>query len=179
MRNVEADLITETVRKLCMDANYHLVDDVLKALKEYEVSEESPLAKNILKQILQNAEIADTEEVAMCQDTGFTVVFVELGQEVCIVGGNINDAINEGIRRGYKEGYLRKSIVEDPLRRKNTGDNTPGVIHLEIVPGDQIKIIVAPKGGGSENMSEVKMMKPADGVEGLKDFVIDRVRRSG
>lgn len=179
MRNIETSVITETVKRLCMEANYHLGDDVLNALKKFESIEESPLAKDILRQIIENAGIAHTEEVAMCQDTGFAVTFVELGQDVCITGGNLNDAINEGIRKGYKEGYLRKSIVEDPLRRKNTGDNTPGIIHLEMVPGDKIKIIVAPKGGGSENMSEVKMMKPADGVEGLREFVVDRARRSG
>jgi len=179
MRNIEANVISDTVRRLCMEANYHLGDDVLEALNKFEAVEESPLGKNILKQIIQNAEIAHSEEVAMCQDTGFAVAFVELGQEVHITGGGLNDAINDGIHRGYADGYLRKSIVEDPLRRKNTGDNTPGVIHLEMVPGDKIKVIIAPKGGGSENMSEVKMMKPADGVEGLKAFVIDRVRRGG
>ncbi|MCP4632210.1 MAG: fumarate hydratase [candidate division Zixibacteria bacterium] len=179
MRTIKASEITATVRQLCMDANFHLGEDVLSTLKRYEKAEESPLAKDILKQIIQNADIAHTEEVAMCQDTGFAVTFVELGEEVRVEGGSLNEAIHEGIRQGYKDGYLRKSIVEDPLRRKNTGDNTPGVIHLEMVPGDKIKLIVAPKGGGSENMSEVKMMKPADGVEGLKEFVVDRVRRSG
>ncbi|MBD3169346.1 MAG: fumarate hydratase [candidate division Zixibacteria bacterium] len=179
MRNIEASLITETVKRLCMEANYHLGEDVLGALKKFEADEESPLAKDILQQIIKNAEIAHTEEVAMCQDTGFGVTFVEMGQDVCITGGNLNDAINDGIRQGYSDGYLRKSIVEDPLRRKNTGDNTPGIIHLEIVPGDKFKITVAPKGGGSENMSEVRMMKPADGVEGLKEFVVERVRKSG
>ncbi len=178
MRNIDASEITKTVRKLCMDANYYLGDDVLNALKKFEAEEESPLGKNILQQIIKNAEIAKDEEAAMCQDTGFAVTFVELGQDVKI-DGNLYDAINEGIRQGYSDGYLRKSIVEDPLRRKNTGDNTPGVIHLDIVPGDKLKITVAPKGGGSENMSEVRMMKPADGVEGLKEFVIERCRKSG
>jgi fumarate hydratase subunit alpha len=179
MRDIEASRITETVRRMCMEANYHLGGDVLNAIKKFEAAEESPLAGDILQQIVQNAEIADSEEVAMCQDTGFTVVLAELGQEVHITGGGFADAINEVIRQGYTDGYLRKSIVEDPLRRKNTGDNTPGIIHLEIVAGDKLKLIVAPKGGGSENMSEVKMMKPADGVEGLKEFVVERVRRSG
>lgn len=179
MRDIEASRITETVRRMCMEANYHLGGDVLNAIKKFEAAEESPLAGDILRQIVQNAEIADSEEVAMCQDTGFTVVFAELGQEVHITGGGFADAINEGIRQGYTDGYLRKSIVRDPLRRKNTGDNTPGIIHLEIIPGDKLKLIVAPKGGGSENMSEVRMMKPADGVEGLKEFVVERVRRSG
>lgn len=179
MRDIEASRITETVRRMCMEANYHLGGDVLNAIKKFEAAEESPLAGDILRQIVQNAEIADSEEVAMCQDTGFTVVFAELGQEVHITGGGFADAINEGIRQGYTDGYLRKSIVRDPLRRKNTGDNTPGIIHLEIIPGDKLKLIVAPKGGGSENMSEVRMMKPADGVEGLKEFVVERIRRSG
>ncbi|MBD3232348.1 MAG: fumarate hydratase [candidate division Zixibacteria bacterium] len=178
MRNIDASEITKTVRKLCMEANYYLGDDVLNALKKFEAQEESPLGKNILQQIIKNAEIAKDEEAAMCQDTGFAVTFVELGQDVNI-DGNLYDAINEGIREGYSDGYLRKSIVEDPLRRKNTGDNTPGVIHVDIVPGDKLKITVAPKGGGSENMSEVRMMKPADGVEGLKDFVVERCRKSG
>jgi len=141
--------------------------------------EESPLGKDILQQIVENAEIAAKEEVPICQDTGFAVIFVELGQEVRVVDGDFNEAINEGVRQGYTDGYLRKSIVEDPIRRKNTGDNTPAVIHFEIVPGDKVKIVVAPKGGGSENMSEVKMMKPADGVEGLKRFVVERVEKSG
>lgn len=179
MRELQAKEITSAVKRLCMEANYYLGEDVLNAVKEGLKKEESPLGKDILQQIIENAEIAAKEEVPICQDTGFAVFFVELGQEVKIVGGDFNQAINEGVRQGYTDGYLRKSIVEDPIRRKNTGDNTPAVIHLEIVPGDKIRIIVAPKGGGSENMSEVRMMKPADGVEGLKRYVLEHVEKSG
>ena len=179
MRELQTKEITSAVKRLCMEANYYLGEDVLNAVREGLKKEESPLGKDILQQIVENAEIAAKEEVPICQDTGFAVIFVELGQEVRVVNGDFNEAINEGVRQGYTDGYLRKSIVEDPIRRKNTGDNTPAVIHLEIVPGDKIRIIVAPKGGGSENMSEVKMMKPADGVEGLKRFVVERVEKSG
>ncbi len=179
MRELQTKEITSAVKRLCMEANYYLGEDVLNAIKEGLKKEESPLGKDILQQIVENAEIAAKEEVPICQDTGFAVIFVELGQEVRVVDGDFNEAINEGVRQGYTDGYLRKSIVEDPIRRKNTGDNTPAVIHLEMVPGDKIRIIVAPKGGGSENMSEVKMMKPADGVEGLKRFVVERVEKSG
>ena len=179
MRELQAKEITSAVKRLCMEANYYLGEDVLNAIKEGLKKEESPLGKDILQQIIENAEIAAKEEVPICQDTGFAVIFVELGQEVRVVNGDFNEAINEGVRQGYTDGYLRKSIVEDPIRRKNTGDNTPAVIHLEMVPGDKIRIIVAPKGGGSENMSEVKMMRPADGVEGLKRFVVERVEKSG
>lgn len=135
--------------------------------------------KEIIQQLLKNADIARSEEVPMCQDTGFTVVFVELGQDVHIEGGSLEDAINEGVRRGYTEGYLRKSIVGHPLERVNTGDNTPAVIHVKLVPGDKMKIIVAPKGGGSENMSGIKMLKPAEGIEGVKKFVLDTVKNAG
>jgi len=179
MRELQAKEITSAVKRLCMEANYYLGEDVLNAIKEGLKKEESPLGKDILQQIIENAEIAAKEEVPICQDTGFAVIFVELGQEVRVVNGDFNEAINEGVRQGYTDGYLRKSIVEDPIRRKNTGDNTPAVIHLEIVPGDKIRIIVAPKGGGSENMSEVRMMKPADGVEGLKRYVLEHVEKSG
>ena len=179
MRELQAKEITSAVKRLCMEANYYLGEDVLNAIKEGLKKEESPLGKDILQQIIENAEIAAKEEVPICQDTGFAVIFVELGQEVRVVNGDFNEAINEGVRQGYTDGYLRKSIVQDPIGRKNTGDNTPAVIHLEIVPGDKVKIVVAPKGGGSENMSEVKMMKPADGVEGLKKFVVERVEKSG
>lgn len=179
MRDVEASVVTEEVKKLCMDANYYLGNDVLKRLQECLKIEESPTGKEILQKIIENAEIARTHRVPLCQDTGFAVVFVELGQEVHIVGGDYTGAVHEGVRQGYKEGYLRKSIVSDPIKRKNTDDNTPAVIYTEIVPGDKMKITVAPKGGGSENMSEVKMMAPAAGIEGVKKFVVDRVLRSG
>jgi len=180
MKEIQAGQITELVKKLCIDANYNLGDDVRRRLEDGLETEESPTGKAILEQILENADIARDDQVPMCQDTGFTVVFIELGQDVHVVGGDFNEAINEGVRQGYTEGYLRKSIVDDPIiERKNTKDNTPAVIHTTIVKGDKLKITVAPKGGGSENMSEVKMMKPADGIEGVKEFVIDKVKRSG
>lgn len=177
MRQVDCNILVDTVARLCMEANYFLGEDVLNAFKEGLEKEESPTGKDILNQLLRNAEIAKTEKVPICQDCGFAVVFLELGDDVC-VKGNITDAINEGVRKGYTEGYLRKSILVDPIRGKNTGDNTPAIIHTTIVHGDKIKITIAPKGGGSENMSEVKMGKPADGIEGVKKFVIDRVIRS-
>jgi len=178
MRSIEAKKITETVRQLCIDANYDLGKDVLNALEAAYKKEESPVGKEIISQILENDKIAAEGIFPMCQDTGFAVVFVEMGAGVCIQG-NLAEAIHEGVRQGYKDGYLRKSILGDPIERKNTGDNTPAVIHLDVVPGDKLKIVVAPKGGGSENMSFVKMMKPADGVEGVKSFVIDSVRQAG
>ncbi|MCX6826670.1 MAG: fumarate hydratase [candidate division Zixibacteria bacterium] len=179
MHQISTDRIIDAVRKLSMEAAYDLGEDVIKAIEDFKKAEESPVGKGILDQVLENAKIAREERAPMCQDTGFAVLFVELGQQVEIIGGDFYGALNEGVRRGYKEGYLRKSIVSDPLERKNTGDNTPAVIHTEIVPGDKLKITIAPKGGGSENMSEVKMLKPSDGLQGVKDFVIDRVRRSG
>jgi len=179
MREIDVSEIIPKVRQMCMDANYFLGEDVLGALKSAEKSEESPVGKGILGDIITNAKIAHDQMVPMCQDTGFAVFFVEVGQDVHFRGGLLTDAINEGVRQGYKDGYLRKSILSDPIQRVNTGDNTPAVINYDIVPGDKVKIIFAAKGGGSENMSEVKMMKPSDGVEGLKEFVLDRVRRSG
>ncbi len=179
MREISASDITKTVKDLCIDANYNLGQDVQDALRKMYEKEESPVSKATLKQIIDNFEIAKEGEFPICQDTGFSVFFVEMGDQVCIKDGNLFDAINEGVRQGYKDGYLRKSILADPIERKNTGDNTPAVIHMDVVKGDKLKIIIAPKGGGSENMSEVKMMKPADGVEGVKEFVIDKVQRSG
>jgi len=179
MRQISTTTITDAVRHLAIEASYDLGDDVVEALKKARGVEQSPVGRGILDQIIKNAEIAKTEKSPMCQDTGYAVLFVELGQEVQIVDGDFNEAINEGIRQGYKDGFLRKSVLGDPLERKNTGDNTPAIIHTEIVPGEKLKITLAPKGGGSENMSEVRMMKPSDGVEGVKEFVIDRVRRSG
>jgi len=179
MRELNVSGITAAVKELCMTANYDLGSDVYSRLQESRKAETTEVGKNILNMIIQNAEIARRERVPICQDTGFGVVFVELGQEVHLTGGTLNEAIHEGVRQGYTDGYLRKSIVEDPLRRVNTKDNTPAVIHVELVPGDAVKIVVAPKGGGSENMSEVRMMKPADGEDGVKDFVIERVTRSG
>ncbi len=170
--------VVDTVAKLCIDANCLIGDDIINAFKNGLKIEESPTGKEILNQLIENAEIAKKEMIPACQDTGFAVVFLEVGSGVKITGGELFDAINAGVSKGYKEGFLRKSIVSDPLRRKNTGDNTPAVIHTEIVPGDSLKITVAPKGGGSENMSEVKMLTPAAGAEGVKNFVVDRVMRS-
>lgn len=179
LREIDYNKVVETVSELCMTANYDLGEDVLSAVRKAYDLEESSTGKSILSQIVKNAEISREERIPICQDTGFAVFFVELGEDVRILGGNLADAIRDGVKKGYKEGYLRKSIVNDPvLDRKNTGDNTPPIIHYEITSGDRLKIICAPKGGGSENMSEVKMMKPADGIEGIKDFVVERVRRS-
>lgn len=175
--DISYEKIVDTVARLCMDANYFLGKDMIERFKDCLSTEESGTGRDILNQLLLNAEIAEKENVPLCQDCGFAVVFLEMGTEVCFKG-NIVDAINDGVRKGYTEGYLRKSILSDPVKGKNTGDNTPAIIHTAFVPGDRIKITVAPKGGGSENMSEVKMMKPADGIEGVKDFVIDRVLRS-
>jgi fumarate hydratase subunit alpha len=179
MREVSVKDIISTVKNLCIEANYQLGEAEEKALKEGYEKEESPTSKETLKQILDNVQISKEGEFPLCQDTGFAVVFVDMGDQVFVKDGNLFEAINEGVKQGYKEGYLRKSILGDPIERKNTGDNTPAVIHMNVVKGDKLKIIVAPKGGGSENMSEVKMMKPADGVEGVKEFVIDMVKRSG
>ena len=179
MRELHVSEIIPAVRKLCMDSNYFLGEDVYNCLKSAIDKEESPLGKSILNDIVKNADIAREDEVPICQDTGFSVFFMKMGQDLHIVGGGFNEAVNEGVRQGYKDGYLRKSIVTDPIERKNSGDNTPAIINLEIVPGDKLEIVYAPKGGGSENMSEVKMMKPSDGVEGIREFVIDRVHRSG
>lgn len=178
MREITAEKITETVAEMAKDANYNLPKKMLEALKMGRDSEESPIGEEIFSQLIENAEIASREEVPICQDTGFAVVFLEIGEEVK-VDGNIYDAVNEGIKRGYKDGYLRKSIVDDPIKRKNTNDNTPAVIHTELVPGDQIKIVIAPKGGGSENMSQIKMLKPSDGIEGIKEFVLKTVKEAG
>ncbi len=179
MKQISTKTITETVRKLAIEASYDLGDDVVKALEDAKKVEESPVGLGILEQITKNAEIAKTEKSPMCQDTGLAVLMIELGQDVQIVGGDFTEAINEGIRQGYEDGYLRKSALSDPLERVNTGDNTPAMITTDIVPGDKLKITMAAKGGGSENMSEVKMLKPSDGVEGVKEFVIDKVIRSG
>ncbi|SHE49611.1 fumarate hydratase subunit alpha [Desulfofundulus australicus DSM 11792] len=179
MRLIDAATITATVAELCQKANYELGEDVLRAFNEALEQEISLTGKDVLQQLLENARIAREEQVPMCQDTGFAVVFLEIGQEVMITGGDLYEAVNEGVRRGYRDGYLRKSIVDHPLRRKNTGDNTPAVIHTRIVPGDKLRIVVAPKGGGSENMSGLRMLKPAEGVEGVKNFVIEQVRAAG
>jgi fumarate hydratase subunit alpha len=179
MREINVSEITKAVSRLCLDANFVLGEDVLASLQAALRTEPSDTGRNALEQVIVNAEIARDEQVPMCQDTGFAVVFVELGQDVRLVGGDMYVAVNEGVRQAYTEGYLRKSIVADPLRRVNTGDNTPAVVHVEIVPGDKVRLIVAPKGGGSENMSAVKMLKPADGAKGVADFVVDTVSRAG
>jgi fumarate hydratase subunit alpha len=178
IREVSVDEITPVVKQLCIDANYNLGEDVLSALDKAIEEEESPTAKEVLKELIANATIAREEKVPLCQDCGLAVVFLEIGQDVHITGGNVTDAVNEGVRQGYEEGYLRKSACH-PFTRKNTGDNTPAIIHVEIVPGDRMKIIFAPKGGGAENMSRVTMLTPAAGIEGVKDFVVNRIKESG
>lgn len=179
MRTIEVDLVTREVKRLVMEANYNLPKDVAFALKEKQKNEKWILASDTLGMIIDNAQMARDEQVPMCQDTGMVVVYVDLGQDVHLVGGSLSDAINEGIRQGYEEGYLRKSVVADPLRRKNTGDNTPGIIHVALVAGEKLKIMVAPKGFGSENMSRLKMLKPSEGIEGIKDFVLETVELAG
>ncbi len=179
MKNLDLNNVTNAVEKMCMDANFYLGKDVLDNLKKMSETEASPVGKNILNQIVSNHEIAQENQVPMCQDTGIVVVFLEIGTEVYI-DGDIYEAVNEGIRRGYEKGYLRKSVVKDPLDRVNTKDNTPGIIHTKLVPGsDKVKIIVAPKGGGSENMSAIRMLKPADGIQGIKDFVVETIKKAG
>ncbi len=180
MRELAASVISDHVAEMCQRANIYLGEDVFKALKDSLESEESPTGKEVLKQLIENVEIARNEQIPICQDTGFAVFFVEWGQEVHLNDGTLEEAINAGVRRGYEEGYLRKSIVDDPLyKRKNTGDNTPAVIYTDIVPGDKVKISFAPKGGGSENMSAVKMLKPSDGEAGVIDFVVNHVKAAG
>lgn len=180
MRELAASTITDHVAEMCQDANIYLGEDVFTALKNSLETEESPTGKEVLRQLIENVEIARNEQIPICQDTGFAVFFVEWGQEVHLSGGTLEEAINAGVRRGYEEGYLRKSIVDDPLyKRKNTGDNTPAVIYTDMVPGDKVKIAFAPKGGGSENMSTVKMLKPSDGEAGVIDFVVNHVKAAG
>jgi len=179
MREVNVAVIAAAIAELSMDANYNLGGDVYRAFKVALPAETSPVGRDVLAQLIENAEIAREEQVPLCQDTGYAVIFVELGQEVRLVGGDLYAAINAGVRKGYGDGYLRKSIVGDPLRRVNTMDNTPAVIHLELVPGDRVKLIIAPKGGGSENMSAVKMLNPADGSKGVVDFVVEAVSKAG
>lgn len=179
MREIHINKIQEAVENLCIDANYNLSKDVIYSLDKAKSEETWNLAEDILDKIIINAEIARTEKMPICQDTGMACVFIEIGQDVHVVGGNLEEAINEGIRRGYDKGYLRKSVVKDPIYRVNTNDNTPGIIYYDIVPGDNLKITVAPKGFGSENMSQIKMLKPSDGVEGVKDFIIKVVKEAG
>lgn len=179
MREVPAAAVTKAVAKLCMEANYYLSDDIKGSFLSALETETEPLSRDIFNMLLQNAEIAAEKMIPICQDTGMAVVFVEIGQQVCVTGGDLTEAINFGVAGGYTEGYLRKSVVADPIRRSNTGDNTPAIIHYQIVAGDGLKITVAPKGFGSENMSTLKMLKPSDGIQGVKDFVVETVRQAG
>lgn len=179
IRTVETEIITETIKKMCIEANYSLSSDMVKAMRKAEEKEESVLGKQILAQLQDNLEIAASDMIPICQDTGMAVVFLEVGQDVHFEGGSFEDAVNEGVRRGYTEGFLRKSVVGDPILRENTKDNTPAVIHTRIVEGDRVKITVAPKGFGSENMSRVFMLKPAEGLEGVKNAILTAVKDAG
>ncbi|MBC8428941.1 MAG: fumarate hydratase [FCB group bacterium] len=180
MRELNVAEITSAVKDMCIKSNIYVGEDVRIAIEKALETEESPLGKQILQVVLDNHKTAADNNMPMCQDTGVAFIFIEIGQDIHLVGGDLEESINEGVRQGYAEGYLRKSIVDDPvIHRKNTTDNTPAVIYTRIVPGEKVKLLVAPKGGGAENMSEVKMMVAADGIEGVKDFVVDRVRRSG
>lgn len=179
MREVNVDKVTENIKEMCIEANHFLTDDMKKVFKNAVASEKSPLGKQVLNQLNENLDIAANDMIPICQDTGMAVVFINVGQDVHFTGGNITDAINEGVRQGYVEGFLRKSVVNDPIIRENTKDNTPAVIHYNIVPGDKVDITVAPKGFGSENMSRVFMLKPADGIEGVKDAILTAVKDAG
>lgn len=179
MREINVKEISSAVERLCIDANCYLPEDVRAKIEEARENETSKVGKEILDKLIENADIAVAKEMPICQDTGMAVFFIEVGQEVHITGGSIGDAVNEGVRAGYTNGYLRKSVVADPVRRGNTNDNTPAVIHYDIVPGDNIKLTIAPKGFGSENMSALKMLKPAEGIEGIKEFIIDTVKKAG
>ncbi|KDR94563.1 fumarate hydratase subunit alpha [Peptoclostridium litorale DSM 5388] len=179
MRDIDVKVITQAVKKMCISANINLGEDVVKCINERIKDESSPTGRDILEIMLQNVDIAKSEQTPLCQDTGMAVIFMEVGQDVHFTGGNIVDAVNEGVRQGYSEGYLRKSVVSDPLIRENTGDNTPAVIYTDIVPGENVKIVFAPKGFGSENMSRTKMLKPSDGVQGVIDFVVETVSIAG
>ncbi len=179
MREIQTQEIVRAVRQMCMDSNYFLNDDVREAIAAAAETEHSAVGKSVLESLLTNADIAKEKEMPICQDTGMMILLVELGQEVHIAGGGLTDALNEGVRQGYQDGYLRKSVVADPIRRGNTGDNTPAVIHYNIVPGDRLRITAMPKGFGSENMGGVKMLKPSQGVEGVIQFVLDTVKEAG
>lgn len=179
MRKIHIDEIIKVVKSLCMDSNYFLNEDIYSSFEYYSCHEKSVIGKDILLQLKENAEIAKEKKMPMCQDTGMAVIFVDIGQEVQVIGGNLTEGINEGVRQGYQEGYLRKSIVEDPIIRNNTGDNTPAIIYYEVVSGNEIKITVAPKGFGSENMSQIFMLKPSDGIDGVKKAILQTVEESG
>lgn len=179
MREIEVSRITDVVGHLCISANEHLPEDVKSAIRSCRACEDGEIAKGVLDNIIENFEIADKECVPVCQDTGMACVFLEIGQDVHLTGGGLTEAVNEGVRRGYEKGYLRKSVVKDPVRRGNTGDNTPAMIYTEIVPGEQVRITVGPKGFGSENMSAIRMFKPSAGLQGIKDFIIETVENAG
>lgn len=179
MRRINVETITQNIKEMCIEANHFLSPDMKKVFDEAAASEESPLGRQILGQLEENLCIAGEEMIPICQDTGMAVVFIKVGQDVHLIGGSLTDAINEGVRQGYVDGYLRKSVVKDPIYRENTKDNTPAIIHYEIVEGEQVEITVAPKGFGSENMSRVFMLKPADGIEGVKDTILTAVRDAG
>ena len=179
MRTVDVNVLTQNIREMCIEANHFLSPDMKKAFVTAGEQEKAPLGKQILQQLQQNMEIAARDMIPICQDTGMAVVFLEVGQDVHLVGGNVEDAVNEGVRQGYVDGYLRKSVVKDPIYRENTKDNTPAIIHYSIVPGDRVKITVAPKGFGSENMSRIFMLKPADGIEGVKNAILTAVKDAG
>ena len=179
MRRINVETITQNIKEMCIEANHFLSPDMKKVFDEAAASEESPLGRQMLGQLEENLCIAGEEMIPICQDTGMAVVFIKVGQDVHLIGGSLTDAINEGVRQGYVDGYLRKSVVKDPIYRENTKDNTPAIIHYEIVEGEQVEITVAPKGFGSENMSRVFMLKPADGIEGVKDAILTAVRDAG
>lgn len=179
MRTIAVDKITDNIKEMCIEANHFLSKDMKQALTDATAVEKSPLGRQILEQLQENLQIAGEDMIPICQDTGMAVIFLEIGQEVHFEGGSLEEAIHEGVRRGYVDGYLRKSVVKDPLIRENTGDNTPAIIHYEIKPGDEVKITVAPKGFGSENMSRIFMLKPADGMEGVKNAILTAVREAG
>lgn len=179
MREIDAGRITEVIERLCIEANEHLPEDVKCAIRDCRVCEDGEIAQGVLDNIIENFEIADRECVPVCQDTGMACVFLEIGQDVHITGGDLSEAVDEGVRRGYEKGFLRKSVVKDPVRRGNTGDNTPAMLYTEIVPGEEIRITVGPKGFGSENMSAIRMFKPSAGLEGIKDFILETVETAG
>ena len=179
MREISVSQITDVVERLCIEANTHLPDDIKCAIETCRACEDGEIAKGVLDKIMENYRIADSENVPICQDTGMACVFLEIGQDVHLIGGDLREAVDEGVRRGYDKGYLRKSVVADPIRRGNTGDNTPAMLYTEIVPGQQVKITVGPKGFGSENMSAIRMFKPSAGLQGIKDFILETVENAG
>ena len=179
MREINAAVITDVIQRLCIEANQVLPEDVKQAIGQCRACEDGEIACKILDDIIENYKIAENEQVPICQDTGMACVFLEIGQDVHITGGDLTEAVNEGVRRGYEKGYLRKSVVKDPVRRGNTGDNTPAMLYTEIVPGEQIKVTVGPKGFGSENMSAIRMFKPSAGLQGIKDFILETVEAAG